>query len=115
MLMADRLDYVKTMQSSFFGTLKATNQFRAIEGVITFFMSNGLGKPKSWISYVDAGIVEGIQNGGANVLGLHNKDGGNPGTAKWAEFFRTMKAGGYASRDVSFNLFLWLSGIAPRS
>ena len=95
-----RLAYVRTMESNFFGPLNAGNQFRAIEGVITFFSQNNLGRPNSWVSYVDSGIVEAIQNGGANVLGLHSKDGGNPGTKLWADFFRTMKAGGYADRDV---------------
>ncbi|KAF2820280.1 hypothetical protein CC86DRAFT_387318 [Ophiobolus disseminans] len=97
--MDTRLAYMKAMQANFFGPLNAGNQFRAIEGVITFFSQNNLGAPNSWVSYVDAGIVEGIQNGGANVLGLHSKDGGNPGTALWADFFRKMKAGGYEDRD----------------
>jgi hypothetical protein len=89
------------MQSKFFGPLDAWDQFRAIEGILGFFHENDLGKPNTWISYVDAGIVEGIQNGGANALGLHKKDGGNPGTEKWTQFLQTMKNGGYANRDVS--------------
>jgi hypothetical protein len=109
MSMTARLDYVKTMQSKFFGPLKAGNQFRAIEGVITFFIQNNLGKPNTWASYVDAGIVEGIQNGGANTLGLHKKDGGNPGTKLWADFFQTMKGGEYVSRDVSATTLLMLT------
>jgi len=96
--MQERLDYVRYMQTSFFGRLNAGNQFRAIEGVITFFVKNNLGRPGSWISYVDTGIIEAIQNGGAIVLGLGSRSTGNPGTEKWAAFFRQMKAGGYASR-----------------
>ena len=100
MPMSTRLAYVQTMQSSSFGALNATNQFAAIEGVIQFFINNDLGEPESWASYVDAGIVEGIQNGGANALGLRQSDGGNPGTKPWMQFFETMEGGGYADRDV---------------
>lgn len=101
MSMSTRLDYIRTMQSDFFRPLNAGNQFRAIEGVITFFIQNDLGKPNSWASYVDASIVEGIQNGGANALGLHTKEGDNPGTKPWTQFLQTMESGGYADRDVS--------------
>jgi len=100
MTMATRLDYVRTMQSKFFNSLNAGNQFAAIEGVIQFFINNNLGKPSSWASYVDAGIVEGIQNGGANTLGFHAHNGGNPGTEPWARFFQAMKSKAYNDRDV---------------
>lgn len=100
MTMSTRLAYMKTLQSNFFAPLNAGNQFAAIEGIITFFMQNDLGKPNSWASYVDAGIVEGIQNGGANALGLHTEDGGNPGTAPWKQFLLSMKSGAYTNRDV---------------
>ena len=97
MTMPTRLNYVKTMQSSFFGPLNAANQFAAIEGVIQFFINNLLGAPESWASYVDAGIIEGIQNGGANALGLRMGDNNsNPGTEPWTQFFQIMAGGGYA-------------------
>lgn len=98
--MSDRLAYVRYMQSNFFVTLDAGDQFRAIEGVISFFIQETLGKPDSWISFVDTGIVQAIQNAGANALGIHSATGGNPGTTKWADFFRRMNAGGYSERDV---------------
>lgn len=91
---------MKTLQSDFFGPLNAGNQFAAIEGVITFFIQNNLGLPNSWASYVDAGIVEGIQNGAANALGLHTNDGGNPGTRPWSNFFKAMSNNAYVDRDV---------------
>lgn len=100
MTMQTRLAYVKTMQSNFFGPLNATNQFAAIEGVIQFFINNDLGAPESWASYVDAGIVEGIQNGGASALGIREEAGGNPGTEPWTQFFQTMESSGYTNRDV---------------
>lgn len=98
--MQQRLDYVRYMQSEHFGPLNAGNQFRAIEGVIRFFIEKNLGAPGSWVSYVDTGIVEAIQRGGAIALGKSSDDGGNPGSALWADFFRRMRAGSLGNRDV---------------
>ncbi|KAI9723401.1 MAG: hypothetical protein M1812_001285 [Candelaria pacifica] len=97
--MSSRLNYVRYMQSAHFVPLKADNQFRAIEGVIEFFISEKLGAPDTWVSYVDAGIVEAIQRGGANALGLSTATGGNPGTEKWASFLIKRKSGGLTDRD----------------
>ena len=99
--MQERLGYVRTMQSDFFQALDSSNQFRAIEGVILFFISKNLGEVGSWVSYVDAGIVEGIQRGGAIALGMGTETGGNPGSEKWADFFRRRKAGQLGNRGVS--------------
>lgn len=99
--MAARLSFVQYMQSNFFGRLNAGDQYRAIQGVITFFDRNNLGPPESWVSYVDAGIVEGIQRGGAIVLGMSSNTGGNPGSEVWATFLRGMRDGKLGSRGVS--------------
>ena len=98
--MQERLDYVRYMQSQHFGPLNSDDQFRAIEGVIRFFINKGLGGPGTWVSYVDAGIVEGIQNGGAIALGKSSVTGGNPGSEKWAAFMRAMRDGSFVDRDV---------------
>lgn len=95
-----RLSYVQYMETRF-APLHAGNQFRAIEGVIKFFISKGLGGPGTWVSYVDAGIVEGIQRGGAIALGLGKSTGGNPGSAKWADFLTKMKNEQLKNRNVS--------------
>ena len=99
--MASRLDFVRYMQSHFFGRLGASDRYRAIEGVITFFQKENLGAPESWVSYVDAGIVEGIERGGAMALGMSSADGGNPGSAKWAEYLRRKRDDQLNNRDVS--------------
>lgn len=88
------------MQSNHFGPLKAGNRFRAIEGVIEFFLSKGLGVPGTWVSYVDAGIVEAIQRGGAITLGKSTVTGGNPGSEMWADYLRRLRNGELSSRDV---------------
>jgi hypothetical protein len=99
--MVDRLNYVRYMQSNFFGRLNAGDQFRPIEGVITFFVNRNLGWPEIWISYVDAGIVEGIQRGGAITLGMSTDEGGNPGSKPWAKFLPNMRDPKFSSRNVS--------------
>lgn len=104
--MSSRLEYVRYMQSAHFGPLKATNKFRAIEGVIEFFLAKSIGAPGTWVSYVDAGIVEAIQRGGAIALGTSSETGGNPGAQKWADYLRRVRNGELGSRDVGRALFL---------
>src|SRR2546423_8983814 len=78
--MAQRLAYIQAIESKFLSQLNAGNQFRAIEGVITFFQEKGLGAPGTWISYVDSGIVEAIQRGAAIALRMSEETGNNPGS-----------------------------------
>ena len=90
MSLPTRLSYVRYLETRF-TPLHAANQFRAIEGVIEFFISKGLGGQGTWVSYVDAGIVEAIQRGGAIALGIGTSKGGNPGSALWADFLTKEK------------------------
>lgn len=93
------------MQREHFGPLKSSDCFAAIEGVIVFFMEEGLGAEGSWVSYTDAGIIEGIQRGAAIALGKSTETGGNPGSERWADYFRG-QAAGYASRQVKENMHI---------
>lgn len=94
-----RIRFIRYMEGLYV-QLNSGNQFRAIEGTIQFFINEGLGRPGTWISYVDAGIVEGIERGGAIALGLGTDDGGNPGSRKWASFLTKMKNRELNDRDV---------------
>tara|TARA_R110002003_G_scaffold38_2_gene2276 strand:- start:5214 stop:5780 length:567 start_codon:yes stop_codon:yes gene_type:complete len=97
-----RLGYLRTIQSSYLSTYNSGTQCKAIEGNIVFMLEVQLGNPKTWISCVNAGLIEAIQNAAANIVGLHSRDGGNPGVKYWAAFFRKQRAGGYNSdRNVS--------------
>ena len=100
MSLSTRLRYVQYMETRFI-PLNAGNQFRAIEGVLKFFISKELGGPGTWVSYVDAGIVESIQRGGAIALGIGKSEGGNPGSPLWAEFLTKMKKRELEDRNVS--------------
>jgi hypothetical protein len=84
--MAERLEFVRGMQASHGAELGVPDSWRNIEGVITFFRDHQLGASGTWASYVDAGIVEGIQRGLALAKGLPGGDFGNPGSAKWATY-----------------------------
>jgi hypothetical protein len=86
MSMAERLEFVRGMQSGHGADLGVSDRWRNIEGVITFFRDHNLGTPGTWASYVDAGIVEGIERGLALAKGMPGGDFGNPGSAKWATY-----------------------------
>jgi hypothetical protein len=96
--MAERLEFVRDMQSGPAAALGATDRWRNIEGVITFFRDHGLGAPGTWVSYVDAGIVEGIQRGIAIALGRSADTGGNPGSAKWGSYLTRLSTGQLSTR-----------------
>jgi len=86
MSMAERLTFVRAMQSGVGAGLGVGDRWRNIEGVITFFRDKGLGAPGSWVSYVDAGIVEGIERGLAIAVDPSADDFGNPGSRLWAAY-----------------------------
>lgn len=98
MSMPERLEFVRDMQSGPAAALGATHRWRNIEGVITFFVDHDLGAPGTWVSYVDAGIVEGIQRGIAIALGWSTDTGGNPGSAKWASYLTRLSTGQLTTR-----------------
>lgn len=98
MSMADRLQFVQDIQSGPAAALGATDRWRNIEGVITFFRDRGFGAPDTWVSYVDAGIVEGIQRGVAIALGWSTETGGNPGSQKWATYLTKLSTGQLTTR-----------------
>lgn len=98
MSMPERLEFVRDMQSGPAATLGAPDRWRNIEGVITFFVDRNLGAPDTWVSYVDAGIVEGIQRGIAIALGWSADTGGNPGATLWASYLTRLSTGQLTTR-----------------
>jgi hypothetical protein len=99
MSMTERLQLVRDMQSGPAAELNAPDRWRNIEGVITFFQDEGLGAPGTWVSYVDAGIVEGIERGIAIALGRSTETGGNPGSTKWASYLTRLSTGQLTTRS----------------
>ena len=98
MTMNDRLKMVQLMEAGPAVQFRAQSRWRNIEGVITFFRGKQWGPPNTWISWVDAGIVEGIERGLAMASGKRGGDFGNPGAALWRDYVLTLKGGGYPTR-----------------
>jgi hypothetical protein len=96
--MPERLEFLRDMESGPAAALGATDRWRNIEGVITFFVERHLGAPGTWVSYVDAGIVEGIQRGVAIASGRSTDTGGNPGASKWASYLTRLSTGQLTTR-----------------
>jgi hypothetical protein len=98
--MSERLELVRAMEAGPAASLSAPDRWRNIEGVLTFFRDHRLGAPGSWVSYVDAGIVEGIERGIAIALGRSNDGFGNPGSARWARYLTRLSTGQLGNRSV---------------
>ncbi|MBA0124479.1 hypothetical protein H0B56_02870 [Haloechinothrix sp. YIM 98757] len=109
MSMPERAEFVRDMSEGPAAELLPGYQprWRNIEGVIAFFDDYSLGEPGSWISYVDAGIVEGIERGIALALGEGTDDFGNPGSVLWAEYLTRLADGeleGRAAHDEAWSV-----------
>lgn len=111
--LSDRLAYVQYLETLFV-PLNAGDQFRPFEGLINLTASANVGKPGTWASYVIAGILEGIQRGGAIALGSGTSDAGNPGSKLWADFLTKTKNKQLGDGDVSEFLSLCANPILSR-
>jgi hypothetical protein len=104
MSMSDRLDLVRAIEAGpvaeFLSDGTDPGRWRNIEGIITMFRNQSLGARGSWVSYVDAGIVEGVERGTAIATGRSTDTGGNPGSQPWADYLTQFKAGELDARAV---------------
>lgn len=100
--MSDRLDLVRAISAGpvarFLGDEIDHGRWRNIEGIITLFRNEAIGARGSWVSYVDAGIVDGVQRGVAIATGTHTDDGGNPGARPWADYLVWLRDGELTDR-----------------
>ncbi|CCC06684.1 unnamed protein product [Sordaria macrospora k-hell] len=87
--LSDRLIYLVTIQVKLLsGPNKSQTQFKAIEGLMQYFIDKNLPNPNIAPSYGLAGVLEGIQRGTAIALGKSNDTFGNPSSILWANFLR---------------------------
>lgn len=101
MSICDRLEFLRGLEAVFVSRLTEDSaRWRNIEGVLEFFRDNELATPGSWMSIVDASILEGLERGTAIALGLSDDTYGNPGSAEWANYLRRHRVGDLAKRSV---------------
>lgn len=94
MTMPERLEFMRALQAGHAQRFKDGFQhWNVIEAVIELFIANDMGAPGTWASYVDAGIVEGIERGVAIASGIGQDDYGNPGARLWARYLTGLRAG----------------------
>lgn len=91
MSMDDRREFVQQMRSGPATRLGAGERWRNIEGVIMFFRDHGLGAPGTWVSHVNAGVLEGIERGIAIALDPAADDFGNVGAQAWASYLTQLR------------------------
>lgn len=70
----------------------AANWFNNIVGIIEGFVEYGLADPGSWLSVVDAGILQGIQDGYTLSAGTATYSTNNPGSLLWKDFFDILES-----------------------
>jgi hypothetical protein len=95
-----RLAFVRAMSAGPAAELLPgrSSRWRNIEGVLEFFGDHDLGDPGTWVSYVDAGIVEGVERGIALALGRGGGDFANPGSPLWANYLTDLAHGRLTGR-----------------
>lgn len=101
MTIAQRLEFVRAMSAGPAAEVVPgyAPRWRNIEGVLEFFADRGLGAPGTWVSYVDAGILEGIERGIALARGDSTDTFGNPGATLWARYLTRLRDGKLTARS----------------
>jgi hypothetical protein len=99
MSMAERLGFLRALERGPASALvPGFDRWRNIEGVLEFFASDDVGRPGTWVSIVDAAILEGAERGTAIALGVARDTFGNPGAPLWASYLTRLRAGALAGR-----------------
>ena len=88
--------------------LGASDRYANVGGVLHFFRDDQLGQQGSWVSWVDASILHGIERGAATQMGMPGGTQGNPGADRWAAYFRYVHDTGDADSDKADRL--WSQG-----
>lgn len=98
---ADRLGFLRDVQCDYVDRLGVDpGRWRNIEGVLEFFRDAEVARPGSWMSIVDASILEGLERGTAIALGLSDDTFGNAGSTEWASYLRRLSDGELDRRSV---------------
>ncbi|GAA5027455.1 hypothetical protein [Actinopolymorpha pittospori] len=94
--MSERLEFLQGIRTVA-AALGAGERWRNLEGVIAFFRDHEMGGPGTWVSYVNAGVLEGVERGVAIALGYSVDEFDNAGSAAWAEYLTQLRDGRLAT------------------
>ena len=83
------LDLISDRTTELVGERKWCN----LAGVIDFFDSANWGAPGTWVSVVNAVVLEGVEAGLATALDPKANDFGNPGAREWRNYLIGVTAG----------------------
>lgn len=97
MTMPERLGFLRSLSPS--AAPGYAPRWGNIEGVLEFFGDRGLGKPGSWISYVDAADLEAVERGAAIAEGRGTDTYGNQGAVLWASYLLLLRSGELTNRS----------------
>ncbi|GAA5104862.1 hypothetical protein [Nocardia iowensis] len=86
MPMSDRLEFLRCLSDIHGAALGGADSWRRLEGVVQFFGNAGLGEPGSWLSRVNATVLEAVERGIAIAIDPGADDFGNPGARAWADY-----------------------------
>jgi hypothetical protein len=86
MSMDERIELLRAMMSGPASELGAGDRWCNMEGVMAFFRDRDMGAPGTWISVVNASVIEGIERGMAICLHRSDDDFDNAGAAQWADY-----------------------------
>lgn len=68
---------------------------------MNFLIGKRLAQTKTYLSCLNAAVLESVQRGAAIALNISKETGGNPASLKWAKFFVLYGRGQLEDRNVS--------------
>ncbi|KAI5302587.1 hypothetical protein KEM56_000545, partial [Ascosphaera pollenicola] len=99
MSMPDRLSFLKYIIVHKLTLLDAADQAGAEEGMMNFMIGKKLSHTKTYLSCLNAAVLESVQRGAAIALNISRDTGGNPASPKWAKFFIQYQRGQLDDRN----------------
>ncbi|WP_344547316.1 hypothetical protein [Actinomadura fulvescens] len=96
--MDDRLRFLRAVRSGLASRLGASDRWTTLEGLLRFFRVHDMGRPDSWISWVNAGVLEAVALGIAIAQDPAIADGrANAGSHAWADYLTRLSRGELAT------------------
>ncbi|PXX53897.1 hypothetical protein DFR70_12618 [Nocardia tenerifensis] len=111
MSMSERREVLRSLGDHHGAALGAADSWRRLEGVVAFFEEADLGEPGSWISRVNATVIEAVQRGIVLAADPAADDFGNPGSRAWADYLAVV-TGGAPEPNAAARAWSWARRVA---